>query len=136
MKGTILMLAAAAVVTGGVSAVVYFTTPSSTSSHRVKQVAVPTLSAEARAGAVLYAQNCESCHGVNAAGSDRGPPLVHRIYANGNHGDYAFVLAAKYGAPAHHWRYGSMPAQPNMSRKDVERITVYVRELQRANGIK
>jgi hypothetical protein len=47
----------------------------------------------------------------------------------------AFVLAAKQGVRAHHWRFGNMPAVEGVSDEDVLQITDYVRALQRANGI-
>jgi hypothetical protein len=36
---------------------------------------------------------------------------------------------------AHHWRFGDMPPQPAVAPAEVARITRYIRELQRANGI-
>ena len=79
---------------------------------------------------------CAECHGENAAGRfGFGPPLIHRIYEPSHHADVAFQLAAAQGVGAHHWRFGNMPAQPDVSRGDVLAIVAYVRELQRANGI-
>lgn len=96
---------------------------------------LPTLTPEQEDGRALFEANCAACHGVNAAGSDQGPPLVHRIYEPRHHGDMAFVLAAKQGVRAHHWRFGNMSAVEGVSDEDVLRITDYVRALQRANGI-
>lgn len=96
---------------------------------------LPTLTPEQKDGRALFEANCAACHGVNAAGSDQGPPLVHRIYEPSHHGDMAFVLAAKQGVRAHHWRFGNMPAVEGVSDEDVLQITDYVRALQRANGI-
>jgi mono/diheme cytochrome c family protein len=98
-------------------------------------VAVPALSAVAEEGAVLFEANCARCHGRNAAGTDRGPPLVHVIYHPAHYADEAFFLAARFGIRAHHWRFGPMPPQPQIGDTDVEKIVRYVRELQRANGI-
>jgi len=99
-------------------------------------VTVPTLNAEAREGEALFQDNCATCHGDNAAGRDGfGPPLVHRIYEPGHHGDGAFLLAAARGVRAHHWPFGDMPPVENVTQGDVERIVAYVRTLQRANGI-
>ncbi|WGH78610.1 cytochrome c [Jannaschia ovalis] len=96
---------------------------------------LPDLTPEQEDGRVLFDANCAACHGENAAGSDQGPPLVHHIYEPGHHGDMAFVLAAKQGVRAHHWRFGNMPAVEGVRDEDVLRITAYVRALQRANGI-
>lgn len=96
---------------------------------------VPDLTAEQTAGKALFDGNCAECHGANAAGSDQGPPLVHRIYESSHHGDMAFVLAAAQGVRAHHWGFGNMPAIEGVTNEDVVQITAYVRALQRANGI-
>lgn len=98
-------------------------------------VTVPALSASALSGKALFDANCASCHGANAAGGEGGPPLVHRIYEPSHHADGAFYLAAQRGVRAHHWRFGDMPPQPQVSQQEMSRIIAYVRELQRANGI-
>lgn len=96
---------------------------------------LPALTPEQEDGRALFEANCAACHGVNAAGSDQGPPLVHRIYEPSHHGDMAFVLAAKQGVRAHHWRFGNMPAVAGVNDEEVLLILAYVRALQRANGI-
>jgi len=98
-------------------------------------LSIPKLTEEQATGKVLFDGNCALCHGANAAGSDQGPPLVHRIYEPSHHGDMAFVLAVRQGVRAHHWRFGNMPALEGVSNEDVAQITAYVRALQRANGI-
>lgn len=101
----------------------------------VEQVIVPPLSAAAQAGGAIYERRCSQCHGLHGAGGATGPPLVHPIYRPAHHGDVAFELAVRRGVRAHHWRAGDMPAQADVSPGDVEAITGYIRELQRANGI-
>jgi len=96
---------------------------------------IPDLTPKEQAGQRLFADNCAVCHGENAAGTDQGPPLVHPIYEPGHHGDMAFVRAAMQGVPAHHWRFGDMPAVEGVSEEEVLQITSYVRAIQRANGI-
>jgi mono/diheme cytochrome c family protein len=98
--------------------------------------ALPKLTPEQQEGHALFEANCAACHGENAAGSDRGPPLVHPVYEPSHHGDMSFVLAARQGVRAHHWRFGDMPAIDAVSDEQVLRITAYVRALQRANGIR
>ncbi len=94
------------------------------------------LSAKAQVGQRAFEAKCASCHGVNAVGQDGvAPPLVHKIYEPGHHGDMAFVLAAQNGVRSHHWRFGNMPPVEGLTRGDVMNIVAYVRELQRANGI-
>lgn len=98
-------------------------------------VRVPQLSANAKAGKVAFDANCASCHGANAAGGNQGPPLIHKIYNPGHHADLAFVLAAKQGVRRHHWPFGDMPPQPQVTDDQISAIIRYVRELQAANGI-
>ncbi len=63
------------------------------------------------------------------------PPLVHKFYEPNHHGDMAFVLAAKNGVRAHHWKFGDMPPVKGVTQGDVLNIVAYVRALQRENGI-
>ena len=87
-------------------------------------------------GKLAFDENCASCHGKNASGSNgNGPPLIHKIYEPGHHGDMAFVLAAKTGTRAHHWKFGNMPPVEDITDEQVKNIIAYVRKLQRANGI-
>jgi hypothetical protein len=60
---------------------------------------------------------------------------VHRVYHSGLHADVAFDLAVRRGVRAHHWSFGDMPPQPELTPTEVASITRYVRELQKANGI-
>jgi mono/diheme cytochrome c family protein len=99
------------------------------------EIMVPSLSEPAQRGQVAFNANCAGCHGANGAGSDKGPPLIHDIYNPGHHGDVAFVRAARLGTRQHHWPYGDMPAQPQVSDREIEAIIYFVREVQRANGI-
>ncbi len=78
-------------------------------------VAAPQLSADAERGTRVFGANCAACHGENAAGSDQGPPLVHKIYEPSHHGDQSFLAAVRNGVRRHHWQYGNMPPQPGVS---------------------
>lgn len=98
-------------------------------------VKIPQLSDAAIRGKAVFDANCASCHGVNAAGTDKGPPFIHDFYNPGHHDDEAFFLAARRGVPQHHWRFGNMPAQPQVTRDQLVLLVRYVRELQAANGI-
>jgi mono/diheme cytochrome c family protein len=86
-------------------------------------------------GAELFRKNCSVCHGSYANGSNKGPPLVNKIYNPTHHADLAFNLAVKNGVRRHHWRYGDMPPQPGVSPEAVGHIVAYVRALQRQAGI-
>lgn len=98
-------------------------------------VLVPELSPKAKMGMAVSEKHCVECHGENAAGTEKGPPLVHPIYRPSHHSDFSFVRAITVGVPQHHWLFGSMPPQPQLDREEIDRIIVYIRELQRANGI-
>ncbi len=99
-------------------------------------VRVSKLSAEATTGEAAFVAYCVSCHGKNAAGTDKGPSLVNQIYGPSHHGDFSIVRAVTLGVPQHHWLFGAMPAQPQVGRNQIDQIVVYIRELQKANGIR
>lgn len=96
---------------------------------------LPDYSMTARAGMVAFDGNCASCHGSNGIGTDKGPPLLHEIYNPGHHSDGSFVVSVKQGVRSHHWKFGNMPAQPQVNDQEITEIVRYVRELQAANGI-
>ena len=83
----------------------------------------------------LYNANCARCHGKNGAGTNNGPPFIHKVYEQNHHSDVAFQRAARYGVRAHHWQFGNMPPIDGVNRRDVAKIITYIRELQQANGI-
>lgn len=98
-------------------------------------IIIPELSQIAMSGEIAFNDNCSACHGQNAAGTDIGPPLIHKIYEPSHHGDMSFVLAANNGVTSHHWRFGNMPPVDGITEAKVRWITKYIRELQAANGI-
>lgn len=103
----------------------------------IVDVIQPELSDDEKVGEDLFSEYCSACHGQNAAGRhDVAPPLVHKIYEPGHHGDIAFQRAVFYGVRAHHWPFGNMPPINGVGEDDVTKITTYVRALQRENGIK
>lgn len=117
------------------TAVAAETTPPSAGSGAGSSIEMPALTAEAEIGQVAFTENCARCHGANGGGTNQGPPLIHVIYEPGHHSDLAFVLAARNGSRAHHWRFGDMPPQPQVSEEEIAAIIQFVREVQRANGI-
>ncbi len=98
-------------------------------------VKLPQLSTTARAGSLLFSENCADCHGENASGTENGPPLIHKYYEPNHHGDGAFYLAVRQGVRAHHWQFGNMPPVEGLEEEDIGHIVAFVREVQRANGI-
>ncbi len=117
-------------------------TPEDTSSVEsgapLAEVVVPAeFSPQAQLGERAFNAKCAVCHGKNAAGQNGvAPPLVHQIYRPAHHGDLAFQMAAQNGVISHHWRFGNMPPVEGVTQADVKTIVAYIRELQRANGVK
>jgi mono/diheme cytochrome c family protein len=143
MKRAAFLFAIIAMV-AGVYAYIQFDTAKSTNQAEVPLpdgalvlVALPAILTEQETmGKRGFDAKCAACHGTNAQGRDGvAPPLVHRLYEPGHHGDMAFVLAAKNGVAAHHWSFGNMPAVEGVTDADVLNIVAYVRALQRENGI-
>jgi mono/diheme cytochrome c family protein len=95
----------------------------------------PSLMSNPAIGKKLFEKHCASCHGIALNGSDKGPPLLHRIYEPSHHADIAFQLAVKNGVRAHHWQFGDMAPVPQVTPDDVAHMTAYVRAEQRKIGI-
>ncbi|MCL1592958.1 MAG: cytochrome c [Actinomycetia bacterium] len=91
----------------------------------------PTLVAE---GEVLYRASCAACHGSDLTGTAVGPSHLSVIYNPDHHGDEAFAVAVVTGVRAHHWEFGDMPAIPQITEEDFNRIIAYIRENQRLRG--
>ncbi len=98
-------------------------------------VAVPGLSARAAEGRKAFARACAACHGADGGGGGSGPSLIHRIYRPGHHGDGAFRVAITRGVRQHHWKFGDMPPQPQVSPAEIEAIIAFIRQTQKANRI-
>lgn len=91
--------------------------------------------ADAGQGQRLFETHCLTCHGAGGRGTDRGPPLVHRIYEPAHHSDLAFYLAVSRGVVAHHWNFGDMPPVAGVGPEETAHIIAYIRAEQRAAGI-
>ena len=92
-------------------------------------------SSSARTGEELFSANCSVCHGVDAFGTNQGPPLVDKTYHPGHHPDFSIRNAINNGVKQHHWFFGDMPPVAGVSPDDVEKIICHIRETQRANGL-
>jgi mono/diheme cytochrome c family protein len=99
------------------------------------RVALPANAEERARGEALYLRHCVQCHGPEASGTERGPPLVHRVYEPRHHSDYAFILAIRQGVRAHHWRFGDMPPVEGITDEEAWLVIAYLRDLQQAAGI-
>jgi len=99
-------------------------------------VSMPELSGNAALGARAFKGKCAKCHGEDAGGREsKGPPLIHKYYFPGHHGDEAFFRAARQGVQQHHWTFGNMPPVEGITNADLKVIVAYVRAVQKANGI-
>lgn len=109
---------------------------SATPGRAMVEVNVPALEGQAKMGALAFEAKCAACHGVNAAGqAGVAPPLIHKIYEPGHHGDMSFLRAVQFGVQSHHWRFGDMPPVEGLTEAEVATIVAYIRTVQRANGI-
>lgn len=86
-------------------------------------------------GEAVFRAHCVKCHGEGAAGTEAGPPLVHRFYHPNHHADITFRWAVERGVKAHHWNFGDMPRIEGVSKDEVEAVIGYVRGLQKKAGI-
>ncbi|MCF6273438.1 MAG: cytochrome c [Rhodobacteraceae bacterium] len=99
------------------------------------EIIVPSFTALAAEGEKVYLNSCAACHGVNLAGTNDGPSLLDFVYRPAHHSDYAFVSAVQNGVTAHHWNFGNMPRQTQVTDEELVRVISYIREVQRANGL-
>ncbi len=102
---------------------------------QAQEVIVPELSVDGLQGASHFLGKCASCHGPYAGGTDKGPPLVHRLYHPGHHTDETFWRAIRSGSPQHHWSFGNMKPVEGVEDQHVPMIIQFVREIQKANEI-
>ncbi len=99
-------------------------------------VSMPELTGSALRGQQYFRAACSACHGPNAGGLDgKAPPLVHRLYVPGHHGDMAIRMAAQRGVQSHHWRFGNMPVIEGLTEADLTDIIAFIRAVQQANGL-
>lgn len=121
---------------GGVGVVVN-NMMSGSSDAAIVDVKMPQeLSKASQQGSEIFSENCAACHGDNGGGSDQGPPLIHNIYNPGHHADMSFYNAVRSGVQRHHWNFGNMPPQPQVSREDTGKIIKFIRDVQIENGIR
>ena len=99
------------------------------------KIVTPKFSAKQRLGKLAYDAKCAVCHGKDTAGTNTGPPFLHKVYHPGHHGDASFFRATVQGARAHHWPFGDMPKVEGVSKPMIINIIKYVRAMQKANGI-
>lgn len=72
-------------------------------------------------GAPLYKQNCSTCHGENARGS-QAPSLVRSTVVLHDENDEEIGPVIKKGRPG-----GGMPPFPNLSAEEIHNISQYIK---------
>ena len=85
---------------------------------------------------IAFASECAGCHGRRARGTERGPDLIHPDYGPSARSDAQFRRAVREGMPARRGGYGDMPPVEGVSERRLERMIAFLRELQRADGIR
>jgi len=99
-------------------------------------VTVPELSEAGVRGRQVFAEACQDCHGVDGAGGTRtGQPLIHPMYRESQYPDYVFKKVIREGKREKNWRFGPMPALKQLSERQIDDVTAFVREAQVASGI-
>jgi mono/diheme cytochrome c family protein len=98
-------------------------------------VVIPALSEAGGRGQAAYGRYCAECHGAKADGSDKGPPLIHKIYEPGHHGNSSIATAVRRGASGHHWPYGDMKPVKGVTDQELVDMIAFIRETQYGNGI-
>lgn len=128
-------LAAAALVATSIVGLVWTLAGTTVAVGEKRTVVVPEPTPELEPGRRAYEKFCAECHGINTVGTDKGPTFLHRVYHPGHHADGAFLLAARRGVRAHHWRFGDMQPVKGVSDAELGAIVRYVRAVQKANGV-
>lgn len=97
---------------------------------------IPQLSASAEHGRTIINTQCAECHGVDGTGGSRkGPPILHSMYRAEIFPNFVFKRSVLEGKREKNWRFGPMPAMPELSEADVNGVIAFVREVQTATGI-
>lgn len=97
---------------------------------------IPELSASAQHGRTIINAQCAECHGIDGTGGSRkGPPILHSMYRAEIFPDFVLKRSILEGKREKNWRFGPMPAMPELSEADVNGVIAFVREVQTATGI-
>ncbi|ODN70661.1 c-type cytochrome [Methylobrevis pamukkalensis] len=95
-------------------------------------VAPARLDDAARRGALVYAQRCSDCHGLDLVGSEHGPALLGARFRTLD--DAGWTAAMLQGAPAR-GRHPAMAPVDGLDPADAARIVAYARAMQAANPL-
>lgn len=97
---------------------------------------IPELSEQAQHGRQYLNTHCAECHGVDGTGgSKKGPPILHPMYRRAVYPDHHFKKMVREGKREKNWRFGPMPAYPEIADKDIDAVIRFVREVQDATNV-
>ena len=97
---------------------------------------IPELSEQAQYGRTVINTQCAECHGVDGTGgSAKGPPILHPMYRRAVYPDHHFKKMVREGKREKNWRFGPMPAFPDISDRDIDAVIAFVREVQIATHV-
>ncbi len=101
-----------------------------------ESASAPSISASVQLGGIAYAEECTGCHGRTARGTERGPNLIHADYGPARRSDAQFRRALSEGKLARRAGYEDMPPVKDRSERHLNRLVAFLRDVQRANGIR
>lgn len=77
-----------------------------------------------------YAANCAQCHGVDLAGTERGPSLLLEVYGPDELADADIASAIRNGVDQRLFEFGPMAGNGGLSDEQIDAIVTFVREEQ------
>ena len=97
---------------------------------------IPELSEQAQHGRAVINSQCVECHGIDGTGgTPKGPPILHPMYRRAVYPDHHFKKMVREGKREKNWRFGPMPAFPDISDRDLDAVIAFVREVQDATHV-
>ena len=87
------------------------------------------------AGRAAWQEHCASCHGSELQGTEKGPTLIHDMYAPDHHNDKKLRRSIAAGVLQKHWYFGDMPPQPQIGYLKASDLVTYIRFIQQQQGL-
>lgn len=87
-------------------------------------------------GRSAFERECAACHGPLAAGTESGPNLISVRYGRSEMADDLIYHAVLNGVPRRSAEHPGMPALPHLNQRELDSILSFLREVQRAGGIR
>lgn len=87
-------------------------------------------------GRSAFERECAACHGPMGAGTDNGPNLISARYGPAEMADDLIRSAVLNGVPQRTNAHPGMPALAHLDQRGTDSILRFLREVQRASGIR